>query len=84
MAIRTREGENVVKLPAGTRVLVIHNSDLGAQPHHLELGEVTLLGPARDFLKWSRFCSNRTQAYRRTDAHANTHTHTHTHTESYS
>jgi len=52
LAIRTREGENVVKLPAGTRVLVIHNSDLGAQPHHLELGEVTLLGPARDFLKW--------------------------------
>jgi len=52
LAIKTREGEQVLKLPSGTRVLVIHNSDATAQPHHLELGEVTILGPTRDFLRW--------------------------------
>lgn len=52
LAIKTREGEQILRLPSGTKVLVIHNSDVSAQPHHVELGEVTILGPPKEFLRW--------------------------------
>ena len=53
LAIKTREGQQVVKLPSGTKLLIIHNSDAEAEPHHVDIGEVTVMGPVKDFLKWS-------------------------------
>jgi len=52
LAIKTRGGEHVIKLPSGTKVLIIHNSDADAEPHHVDIGEVTVMGPVREFIKW--------------------------------
>ena len=55
LAIRTREGEHVIKLPSGTKVLVIHNSDIEACPPRVQLEQQLFLARSiDDYIRWSR------------------------------